>query len=85
MFMKNNGILENYLEMHPIGRNEGSIVMVVDKSSKWPLFDGGGQIVNDNEQVGGNRVAIEKPYEGPTNDKVVVESFDEERRYPTTE
>ena len=46
------------LKMRPSGRNEGSTVVVVDESSKSPLFDGGGQFMNDNEQVGGNEVAI---------------------------
>ena len=37
------------------------MVVVVDKSSKLPLFDGGGKFVNDNEKMGGSEVAIEKP------------------------
>lgn len=41
-------------------KNEGPIVEVVNKSSKSPLFDGGGQCFDGNNQVGGNGVAFEK-------------------------
>ena len=61
------------------------MVVVVDESSKSPLFDGNGQIMDDNEQVRGNEVAIEEPWEGPPNEDVVVEGFGEDRRYPTKE
>jgi hypothetical protein len=39
--------------------------------------------MNDNKQVGGNGVTIEEPCEGPTNNNIVVERFDEERQYRT--
>ena len=45
----------------PSERNKGLMVVVVDESSKSPLFDGNGQIMDDNEQVRGNEVAIEEP------------------------
>jgi hypothetical protein len=54
VFMEDNMNLKNDLEMRPSGRNEGLLVVVVDTSSKLPLFDGGGQSMDDNEQVGGN-------------------------------
>lgn len=41
--------------------------------------------MDDNEQVGGNGVAIEDASEGPTKDIVVVEGCGEERRYPKRE
>ena len=37
--------------------------MVVDNSPKSPLFDGGGQFVDDNKQVGDNEVEIEEACE----------------------
>jgi hypothetical protein len=39
--------------------------------------------MNGNKQVGGNGVTIEEPREGPANNNVVVERFDEERQYRT--
>ena len=60
MFMENNGSIRDNLKMRPSGRNEGLIVVVVDESSRSPFFDGNGQSVEVNEQVGGNEVAIEK-------------------------
>lgn len=36
------------------------MVVVVDDSSKLPLFDGGGQSVDDNEHVGGNGGEIKR-------------------------
>ena len=60
--------------------------MVVDEYLKSPLFDDGGQFVNDNEQVGGNGVAIENAREGLANhDVVVVVGFGKDWRYPTRE
>ena len=53
MFKEDSGSIRNDLEMRPCGRNEDPIVVVVDKSSKLPLFDGDGQFVDDNEQGGG--------------------------------
>ena len=58
--MENNGSIRDNLKMRPSGRNEGLIVVVVDESSRSPFFDGNGQSVEVNEQVGGNEVAIEK-------------------------
>ena len=80
VFMKDSGSIKNDLEMHPSGRNEGPKVVVVDKSSKSPLFDGSGQYVDGNEQVGGNGNDIEESHEGPANDHVIVEGFGKERR-----
>ena len=58
--MENNGSIRDNLKMRPSGRNEGLIVVVVDESSRSPFFDGNGQSVEVNEQVGGNEIAIEK-------------------------
>lgn len=44
------------------------------------MFDGGGQFVDSNEQMGGNGVAIEKTLEGLTNNDVIVEGFSGERK-----
>ena len=57
------------------------MVMAVEESSKSPLFES----MDGNEQVGGKGVAFEEPHEGPANDIVVVESFNEEWQYPTRE
>ena len=57
------------------------VVVVVDKTSKLLLFDGGGQSMDNNEQVGGDRIEIEELREGPTNEHVIVEGFGKERRY----
>lgn len=46
------------LEMHPIGRNEASIVGGVDESSKSILFGLGKDIEERKEQVRDNLVAI---------------------------
>jgi hypothetical protein len=72
-------------QMCPSERNEGSTMVVVGESSKSPLFDGGGQSMDDNEQVGGNGVAIEEAHEGLANDDVIREGFAEERQYPMRE
>lgn len=79
--MEASGSIENDLEMYQIGRHEGLtvVVVVVNKSSKLSLFDGNGQFVNENKQVGGNGVAFEKLREGPVNNNVVIEGFGEER------
>ena len=37
-------------------------------------------ICDDNEQVGGNEVAIGEPRKGPANDILVVEEFGEEQQ-----
>ena len=73
--------------MTPSGRNEGPIVVVVvvDESSKSPLFDGSGQFMNNNKQLGNNGVAMKETCEGPANHDEVVEGFGEKRRYPTRE
>jgi hypothetical protein len=66
---------------HKNKRSEGPmvvVVMVVDDSSKLPLFDGGGQSMDGNEQVGGNGVSFEEPRERPAKDVIVVKSFSEE-------
>ena len=65
VFIEDSGNITSDLEMYPSGRNEDPMVVVVDKFSKLHLFDGGGQSVDDNKQVGGNGVAIEEPRKGP--------------------
>ena len=50
--------IRNDLEMRLSGRNKNPTVVVVDESSKSLLFDGGGQFVDDNKRIGGNRIAI---------------------------
>ena len=42
MSVENNGSIRNNFEMRVNGRNEGPMMVVVDKSSKSPLFDDGG-------------------------------------------
>ena len=77
VFMENSGSISKVLEMCSSGRIEGpTAVVLVDESSNSPLFDGGGQF--DNEQVEGNKVAIEEAREGPTNNNILVEGFGEE-------
>lgn len=49
------------------GRNESPIVVVMDEFSKSLLFDSGGQSVDENEQVGGNEVAIEEAHQTLAN------------------
>ena len=71
--MKDSGSIRNDLDMRPSGRNEIPTMMVVDKFSKSPLFDSGGQFVNDNEYVGRNGIVIEEPREGPANNNIVEE------------
>lgn len=41
--------------------------------------------MDGNEQMGGNKIAIEKPYKGSANDDVIIEGFGEERQHPTRE
>jgi hypothetical protein len=53
------------------------MVIILDESSKSPLLDGGGQTVDDNQQVGGNGVAIEEACNEQANNDIVVR-FDEE-------
>ena len=83
VFMEDRGSIRNVLEMRPSERNGGPAVVVVNKYFKSPLFDGTGQFVDDNNEVEGNEVAIEKTHEGPANDDIIIERFDEKRRYPT--
>ena len=85
VFIENSGSIRTNLEMRPSGRNEGHAMVVMDKYSTPALFDGGGQFVDSNDQMGGNRVAIDNASEGLTNDDVIVEGFGEEQRYPTKE
>ena len=73
------------MKTRPSGRNEAPTVVVVDKYSKLPLFDGDRQFVDDNEEVGGNEGVIEDACEGLANDNVVIEGFGEEQQYPTRE
>lgn len=75
--MENSGSITNDSKMPPSGRNEGPTMMVMDESSKSPLFNGGGQSVDDNDQVGGNGVAIEEAREKTTNNNIIV-GFGEE-------
>jgi hypothetical protein len=77
--MEDSGIIRVDLEMHPIGRNEGPMVVVVDESSKSPLFEGGGQSVDGTKQVESKEVANEEKCERPTNDDIIVEGFGKER------
>lgn len=46
--------------------------VVVDGSSKSPLFDDGEYFVDGNEQVGGSGVAIEEAREALPNDNVAI-------------
>jgi hypothetical protein len=80
VFMEDSGSIRNDLEIHPSWRNEGPTVVVMDESCKSPLFDGIGQFMDDNKQVGGNGVVIEEPREGPANNNIVVEGFGEEQQ-----
>ena len=81
LYLWKMGSIKNNLEMHSSGRSEGLIVAVVDESCKLPLFDGGGQFMDDNKQVGGDEVVIKEAHEEPTNNDVVVvvDGFGEER------
>ena len=54
MFMENNGRIRIDLEMRPSGKNECPTVVVVDEASKSPLFDGGGQFMNDLRPIFGH-------------------------------
>lgn len=64
--------------MCPSGRNESPTVVVMDEFSKLLLFDSGGQYVDDNEQVGGNEVAIEEARQTLAINGVIVEEFGKE-------
>lgn len=79
--MENNGSSKIDSEMRPNGRNEGLtvVVVVVDKSSKLPLFYGSGNFEERNNQVGENRVEIIKVVEGPPRNVINDEGFYEER------
>ena len=85
MFMKDSGNIKNNLEMCKSGRNEGPTVVMVDKSSKSPLFNGGRQFMNGNKEVRGNGVAIEEKRKRLENNKIIIEGFDIEHGYPTRE
>ena len=80
VFIEDSGSIRNDLGIRPSGRNEGSMV-VMDKSSKSPLFNVGGKFVNDNNKVRGNGAANEETHEGPANNDIIVERFGEERQY----
>ena len=71
------GSFGNNLEMRLNGRNEGPTMVVVDEFSKSPLFNGGGQPVDGNEQVGGNGVEIEEVRQGLANNDIIVIGFGE--------
>ena len=60
VFMEDNRSIRNNLRMCPNGRNEGPTLVVVDESSKSPLFYGGGKFTDYNEQVRGNEIVIEE-------------------------
>ena len=88
--MEDSGSIRNNQEMRLNGRKEDPtmvvVVVVVDKFSKSPLFYGGGQFVDNNEQVGGNGVAkFEETREKMTNDDIIVKEFSEKQRYLTSE
>lgn len=52
-------------------QNEGpTMMMVVDKSSKLLLFDGGGQSVDGNDQMEGIGVAIVNTFERSKNNYI---------------
>ena len=50
VYMKDSENIMNDLKMRLSGRIEGHMLVVMDKSSKSPWFDGGGQFVDGNEQ-----------------------------------
>ena len=80
VFMEDSGSIRNDMEMHPSGNIEDlTVVVMVDKSSKSPLFDGGGQFVDGNEEIGGNGVAIEEARVRPAHGDIIVKGFSEER------
>ena len=47
--MEDSDSIGNDLKMCLNGKNEGPMMVVVDKSSKSPLFDGSGQFMDGNE------------------------------------
>ena len=74
VFMEDSGSIKDDVEMHLSGRNGGlSVVVMVNKSCKSPLFDGGGQTVYGNKQVGGNGIAIEQSRGRAENNDTIVE------------
>lgn len=75
MFRKDSRIIIKNLKMRPSGSNGGCIMIVVDKFSKPPLLDGGGQYVENNKRVVANGVAIVEPHERASNNKNIVESL----------
>jgi hypothetical protein len=80
VLIKDRMSIRNDLEMCPSGRNASPTIVVVDESSKFPLFDGGEQFVDDNEEVQSNGVAIEEAHEGLANEDIVVKAFGKERQ-----
>ena len=80
--MEDSGSIRKNLEVRASGRNEGPMVVVVDESSKLPLFDGGGQFVNSIKEMRGNGVAIEGAHEEPANNDIIVEELSAEWQYP---
>lgn len=85
MFMEDSGSIKNNLEMYPSRKNKGHAVVAMDEYSKSPFFDGGGQSVDDNKQMGGNGLAIEEAHEGSANDDIIVDESGEEQQYPMRE
>lgn len=71
--------------MYLCKRNKNPMMVVVDKSSTSPLFNGSKQSINGNKQMGGNGVAIDVARERLVNHDVIVEGIGKERQYPTRE
>ena len=81
IFVEDSERIKKNLEMHPSGRNEGPMVVVmVDESFESPMLDGSGQTMNDNKQVGGNGVTIEELHKTTANNDIIIESSNEGRR-----
>jgi hypothetical protein len=71
VFIRDNESITNNSKMHPSGRNESSIMVMVEKSSRLFLFEDCRKSVNCNEQVRGDGVVIEEAREGHANDDIV--------------
>ena len=83
--MKDNGSIENNLEIFPSGRKEDPMLTVVDNlpnhlqlltvknpwiaTSEWEVM----------------RVANDEPLKRPANNGILIESFVEDRQYPSPE
>lgn len=78
VFIENNRSITTDLEMYPSGKNEGLLVVIVDKCSKSPMFDGGGELPECNEQVKDSNGRNKHLHEGPTNNDAYVEASSEE-------